>query len=177
MGDVEEQDWDWGKWPAAVGLHSLLQTPSLRGQSLEGQVVGGREQPRGEMPVLVALGAAVGLSTKVRLKRDMALMPQAAAAMRFAGPAQFFLPTQAKLGSAHRGVGRLSLHPNRLAAGSRESAVHRTRPLHPCGLPPAQRLPPPPRLVPPHAPGSQLLSHSATFLSGFPFSLNLQDAS
>lgn len=91
------------------------------------------------------------------------------------GASAVFPPNPSEAGKCPPRCGA-ALPPPQQACGW-ESAVHRTRPLHPCGLPPAQRLPPPPRLVPPHAPGSQLLSHSATFLSVFPFSLNLQDAS
>lgn len=86
MGDVEEQEWEWD-WGRR--LHSL--PPSPRGQSLQGQAAGGKQQPRGAVPAPGPLGAAAGLSTNVRLKRAMALVPQAAAAMGIADPAEFFL--------------------------------------------------------------------------------------
>lgn len=91
LGGVEQQEWDWGRRPAVAGLHSLPPMPSPRSQSLQGQAAGGKGQPRGGAPVLGPLGAAAGLSTKVRLNRAMALVLQAAAAMGMEGPAEFFL--------------------------------------------------------------------------------------
>lgn len=89
MGDAEVLEWGWGERPAAAGLRSRPHTPSPRGRSLDGQAAGGKGQPREGVPA--PLGAAPGLSTKVLLKRDMALVLQATAAMGIAGPAQFFL--------------------------------------------------------------------------------------
>lgn len=124
---MEQQEWDWGRRPAAGGLRSLLQTPSQpRSQSLQGQAAGGKGQQRGGMPLPAHLGAAAGLSTKVRLKRDMALMPQAAAAMRIAGPAQIFLHRPEPSWEAPtEGWGGLSFPSYRLGTGgarSRQSA-------------------------------------------------------
>lgn len=86
---MDEQEWDWGRRPAAGGVRSLPQTPSPRDQSLDGQAAGDKGQPRGgePAPVPVPRGAAVGLRTNVRLNRDMALVPQAATAMGIVGPA------------------------------------------------------------------------------------------
>ena len=105
VADVEEQVWDWGRRQAGVGLSSRTQTPSPRGQSLEGQ-------QREVLPV--PLGAAAGLSTKVRLKRDMALVPQAAAAMRNEAPAPSFssIDTSGAGRRPPRGRGELSFTPN-----------------------------------------------------------------
>lgn len=68
MADVE-QEWGWGR-QLAVGLRA-------QDQSLQGQAVGGQEQHRGGEPGV--LGAATGLSTKVRLTKAMALVLPAAA--------------------------------------------------------------------------------------------------
>lgn len=118
---MEEQEWDWGRRPAAVELRSLLQTPSPRAQSLEGHAAEGKGQPRGDMPV--PLGAAAGLSTKVRLKRDMALVPQAAAAMRTEGPRSFSSidPSRAGRRPPRGGASSPSI-PIGLGMGDRERA-------------------------------------------------------
>lgn len=133
---MEEQEWGWGRRPAAGGLRSLLQTPSPRAQSLEGHAAEGKGQQRGEMPA--PLGAAAGLSTKVRLKRDMALVPQAAAAMRTEGPAQLSLHRPEPSWEAPtEGWGELSLHPYRLGTGGQGAGIRLTRPTHTGGPTPA----------------------------------------
>ena len=142
MGDAEGLEWGWGGRPAAAGLRSLPHTPSPRGRSLEGQAAGGKGQPRGGVPA--PLGAAPGLSTKVRLKRDMALVPQATAAMGIAGPAQFFLHRPEKSGEAPtEGRDQLLLHRNRLGAAEQGAGVRRP------ARPDASRAPPRRQ---PHAP-------------------------
>lgn len=116
VGDAEEeQEWEWGRRLAAGGLRSRLQAPSPRGQSLEGQAAEGKGQPRGGEPPPVPRGAAAGLSTKVRLNRDMALVPQAAAAMGNAGPAQRFSSIDSSRSGRRgpEGRGGLSLPPTR----------------------------------------------------------------
>lgn len=101
--------WDWGRRPAA-GHHS-------RGPSLGGQGAGGKGQPR-EMPAPGPLGAAAGLSTKVRLKRDIALVLQAAAAIGNAGARESSLHRPQRSWEAPtEGRGRSSLHPNPSCAG------------------------------------------------------------
>lgn len=108
MGDAEEQEWEWD-WGRR--LHSLQ--PSPRGQSLQGQAAGGKQQPRGAVPAPGPLGAAAGLSTNVRLKRAMALVPQAAAAMGIADPAEFFLHRLEQIWEApNKGRDGLALYSN-----------------------------------------------------------------
>lgn len=132
MGDVEEQEWEWD---CGRRLHSL--PPSPRDQSLQGQAAGGKQQPRGAVPAPGPLGAAAGLSTKVRLKRAMALVPQAAAAMGIADPPEFFLHRLKQIWEApDEGRDGLALYSN-----TRWADPQRARPAAP---PPASRSAPAP---------------------------------
>ena len=180
MGDAEVLECGWGERPAAAGLRSRQHTPSPRGRSLDGQAAGGKGQPREGVPA--PLGAAPGLSTKVLLKRDMALVLQATAAMGIAGPAQFFLHRpEPREEAPTAGRDGLSLTRNRLGAPEHRTGARRpppAGPAHPAASPshpttqpaarpdvsPAQVLAPPR----PAAAGSKLC-HSAP-ASEFPFS-------
>lgn len=140
MGDAEEQEWDCGRRQAAGGVRSQPQTPSPRGQSLEGQAAEDKGQPRGgePAPAPVPRGAAAGLSTKVRLNRHMALVPQAATAMGIVGPEQsFFSIDPSRAGRRPVGRGRLFLHPTRPVAGWPRPPGGRGQPRPPASLLPA----------------------------------------
>lgn len=167
MGEAEVLEWGWGERPATAELRSRPHTPSPRGRSLDGQAAGGKGQPREGVPA--PLGAAPGLSTKVLLKRDMALVLQATAAMGIAGPARFFLHRPEPRGEApSAGRDGLSLTRNRLGAPEHRAGARRpppAGPAHPAASPshpttrpaacpdgsPAQMLAPPRPAPPPPA--------------------------